>query len=66
VKLVVCLKQVPRLDRVRFDKANRIVREDVAAITNPLDLRALAHGLALRASCGGELVALTMGPPQAR
>jgi electron transfer flavoprotein alpha subunit len=66
VKLVVCLKQVPSLDRVRFDKANRIVREDVAAITNPLDLRALAHGLALRASCGGELVALTMGPPQAR
>lgn len=66
MKVVVCLKQVPRIDQVRFDKRNRIVREDVEAMTNPLDLRALGHGLALREATGGEVVALTMGPPEAR
>lgn len=66
MKLIVCVKQVPRLDQVRFDRANRIVREDIEAVTNPLDLRALGHALALRERHGGEVVALTMGPPQAR
>ncbi len=66
MKIVVCMKQVPRLDEVRFDRANRIVREDVSVMTNPLDLQALAHALRLRDQEGGEVVALTMGPPQAR
>jgi electron transfer flavoprotein alpha subunit len=66
VKIVVCLKQVPRLDQVRFDKRNRLVREDVEAMTNPLDLRALGQALALREAAGGEVVAVTMGPPEAR
>lgn len=66
MKIVVCLKQVPRVGQVRFDKRNRIVREDVEAMTNPLDLRALGHGLALREEAGGEVVVLTMGPPAAR
>ena len=67
MKIAVCLKQVPRLEQVRFHpKTNRIVREDVEAIVNPLDLRALGHALALREAVGGEIVALTMGPPAAR
>jgi electron transfer flavoprotein alpha subunit len=66
LKIVVCLKQVPRLDQVRFDERNRIVREDVEAMTNPLDLRALGHALALREETDGEVIALTMGPPAAR
>lgn len=66
MKIVVCMKQVPRLDEVRFDRSNRIVREDVSAMTNPLDLQALGHALRLRDDEGGEIVALTMGPPQAR
>ncbi len=35
-------------------------------MTNPLDLRALGHALALREETGGEVLALTMGPPAAR
>lgn len=66
MKIVVCVKQVPRIDQVRFTRANRIDREEVEAMLNPLDLAALGHALALREEHGGEVVALTMGPPQAR
>jgi electron transfer flavoprotein alpha subunit len=66
MKIAVCVKQVPRLDQIRFDRANRIVREDVEAAVNPLDLRALGHAIALREQHDGEVVVLTMGPPQAR
>jgi electron transfer flavoprotein alpha subunit len=62
----VCIKQVPRLDEVRFDKRNRIVREEIELVVNPLDAQALGHALNLRESEGGEVVVLTMGPPSAR
>jgi electron transfer flavoprotein alpha subunit len=67
VKIAVCVKQVPRLDQVEFHpKTNRIVREGVETEVNPLDLKALGHGLALRESAGGEVLVITMGPPSAR
>lgn len=67
MKIAVCVKQVPRLDQVEFHpKTNRIVREGVETEVNPLDLKALGHGLALRESAGGEVLAITMGPPSAR
>lgn len=66
MKIVVCVKQVPRLDEIRFDRANRVVREDVASMVNPADWVALGHALALRTEAGGEVVAITMGPPSAR
>jgi electron transfer flavoprotein alpha subunit len=65
--IVVCLKQVPRPDAVRFHpKTNRIVREDGDCMCNPVDLRALGHALRLRQSHGGQVVAMTMGPAGAR
>lgn len=67
MKILVGIKQVPRLDQVRFQQGvNRIVREGVESYLNPLDLAALGTGLALRQQHGGELVAVTMGPPSAR
>jgi electron transfer flavoprotein alpha subunit len=66
VRIVVCVKQVPELDQIRFGRGNRIEREDVPSTINPSDLRALGHALALRAHLGGEVIALTMGPRQAR
>lgn len=65
MKILVCVKQVPRLDRVGFDRANRIVREDVPNLCNPLDELALGHALSVRSGTG-EVVAVTMGPPAAR
>lgn len=67
MKIIVAIKQVPLHGNVRFNpKTKRVVREDVASATNPLDLLALGHALALRDAHGGEVVALTMGPPAAR
>jgi electron transfer flavoprotein alpha subunit len=67
VRIVVCLKQIPRLDQVEFHpKTNRILREGIEAEINPLDLRALGHALALREAVGGSVVAVSMGPPASR
>lgn len=67
MKIVVAVKQVPLHHSVRFNpKTKRVVREDVESATNPLDLLALGHALGLREAHGGEIVALTMGPPAAR
>lgn len=67
MKILVCVKQVPRLDQVRFQPGiNRIVREGVESLINPLDRAALGHASALRGHDGGQVVAVTMGPPGAR
>src|SRR5690625_630852 len=68
MKMLVCVKQVPRLDEVRFDRANRVVRDDVESLCNPLDVQALGQALELSASQSesAEIVAVTMGPPAAR
>src|SRR5262249_26776499 len=44
----------------------RLVREGVPGEVSSFDVRALLGALALRAAHGGEVAALTMGPPAAR
>jgi len=68
MKIVVCVKQVPNLAAIRFDSARKtIVREGVPLEVSSFDVRALlaAVELAKEAEGDGEVVALTMGPPQA-
>src|SRR2546430_5106363 len=67
MRIVVCVKYVPVLSALRFDAATRrLVREGVPGETSSFDVRALGAATALRAAHGGEVVALTMGPPPAR
>jgi electron transfer flavoprotein alpha subunit len=67
MKIAVCIKQVPEVAEIRFDPAtNTIVREGVPNVVNPFDRRALAEAIRLRDLAGGEVVVITMGPPQAR
>lgn len=67
LRIAVCIKQVPDPSGVRFNpKSKRVVREDVENIVNPLDHLALGHALRLRDAVGGEVVAVTMGPPGSR
>src|SRR5438552_13578262 len=67
MRIVVCVKWVPVLNALRFDAATRrLVREGVPGEVSSFDLRALGCATALRAAHGGEVVALTMGPPAAR
>jgi electron transfer flavoprotein alpha/beta subunit len=66
VKIVCLLKQVPRGDSIEFDEETKsLKREGVPLELNRFDAYAVAHAARLRDEHGGEVVALTMGPPQA-
>ncbi|HCP06904.1 MAG: Electron transfer flavoprotein beta subunit, partial [Synergistales bacterium 57_84] len=66
MKIAVLIKQVPDSDDVRMDEATgTMVREGVGTMINPLDLHALQEALKIRSSRGGEVTAISMGPPQA-
>jgi electron transfer flavoprotein alpha subunit len=67
MKYVVLIKQVPDVSQTHFDpETRRLRREGVRLEVSSFDVRALLRALELRAATGGEVVALTMGPPQAR
>ncbi len=66
LKIIVCIKQVPLLSALRFDPdTRRLVREGVQLELNELDVYALSEAIRLRSLHGGEVIAITMGPPQA-
>ena len=67
MKIAVCIKQIPVIARVRFDPETRtIVREGVPLEVNSYDLLAVTAAVELVKEHGGEVTAITMGPPQAR
>jgi len=64
MRLVVCLKVVPRPEEVRVDRATKTLdRAGVRSVINPADLTALEAALRLRELHGGRVTALSMGPP---
>ena len=68
MKIVVCVKQVPEITDVRVNpETGTLVREGVYSILNPFCEYALDHAARLKSSHQDtEVVAVTMGPPQAR
>jgi electron transfer flavoprotein alpha subunit len=67
MRIAVCIKQVPAMSALEFDAATRTIRrEGVRSEISAFDVRALLRAIALRDAHGGEVVAITMGPPQAR
>jgi electron transfer flavoprotein beta subunit len=66
MNIVVCIKQVPGTTEIKIDpETNTLVREGVESIINPFDCYALEEAVRLRERCGGKVVAISMGPPQA-
>ena len=66
MNIVVCLKQVPGTTEVRIDpETNTLVREGIKNVVNPFDSYALEEGVRLKERYGGNVTAITMGPPQA-
>jgi len=66
MKIIVCIKQVPDAKDVRLDpETNTLAREGVESIMNPYDQHALEAAVSIKESVGGEVVAISMGPPQA-
>ena len=66
MRIAVCIKQVPVVSMLKFDnELRRVVREGVPNEVNPYDVLALSLATRLKAENDAEIVALTMGPPQA-
>ena len=66
MKIVVLVKQVPSPSHVRLDpETKRMVREGVPLELNEFDVYAVTEAIRLRDEHGGEVVTMTMGPPQA-
>ena len=66
MRIVVPIKQVPETNAVKMDEATgTMIREGVEAIINPLDLFAIEIAIRLREQHGGEVLAVSMGPPKA-
>jgi electron transfer flavoprotein alpha subunit len=67
MRIAVCIKQVPVVSALQFDAATKTLRrEGVRNEVSPFDIRALLKAIELREAHGGEVVAITMGPPSAR
>ncbi|MFW6056291.1 MAG: electron transfer flavoprotein subunit beta/FixA family protein, partial [Chloroflexota bacterium] len=63
---MVPIKQVPDMELVRFDtEAGRVDRSSAPGVVNPVDLQALETAMRVRDQHGGEVTAISMGPPQA-
>ncbi|MCD6312602.1 MAG: electron transfer flavoprotein, beta subunit, partial [Thaumarchaeota archaeon] len=53
-KIIVLIKQVPDIEKVRFDvETGRIDRSSAPAETNPFDLNALEAALQIKERYGG-------------
>ena len=67
MNIAVCIKQVPTLSRIEFDYEKKtILRDGVPLEMNVFDLIALGRAIELKEEVGGEVTAITMGPPQAK
>ncbi len=66
MRIIVPIKQVPETNAVKMDEATgTMIRDGVEAIVNPLDLYAIEVAIRLAETHGGEVLALSMGPPKA-
>ena len=64
--IIVLVKQVPEIEKVRFDyKKGRLDRSSASAVTNPFDLNALEAAVQIKEAFGGSVTAISMGPMQA-
>jgi electron transfer flavoprotein beta subunit len=66
MRIFCVIKQVPETNAVKMDpKTGTMIRDGVEAIINPLDLYAIETALRICQQHGGEVVAISMGPPKA-
>jgi len=66
MRIVVCIKQVPDTTDVKINpETGTLIRDGVPSIINPFDENAIEAALQLVEQHGGEVIVVTMGPPQA-
>ena len=67
MNIVVCIKQVPDTNEVKFDSVtNNIIREGTPSIINPYDAHGVEAALQIKADKGGRVTVVSMGPHQAK
>lgn len=65
MKIAVLIKQVPDMEKVRFDREKGVVDRSSADVEiNPFDLNALEAGVQAGETTGAPVTAITMGPPR--
>lgn len=62
MKIIVCIKQVPDTNDVRWTKENNLMREGLTNILNPCDEFAIQAALKLKEEKDAEVILLSMGP----
>lgn len=67
MKIVVLIKQVPDMEKVKFDQEKGVIdRKSAGTEINPFDLNALEAAVQLKEKDGTvKIIALSMGPPSA-
>lgn len=66
MNIVVLVKEVPDMDRVKFDTERGVVdRSSAEAEINPFDMHALQAAVDLKHEYGARVTVITMGPPKA-
>jgi electron transfer flavoprotein beta subunit len=66
MRIVVLIKQVPDMEKVKFDREKGVIdRGSAGTEINPFDLNALEAAVQIKEANGAEVVALSMGPPSA-
>jgi len=66
LKIICLIKQVPDTTEIKINpETNTLIREGVPSIINPFDMYAIEEGLRIRERLGGEVIVISMGPPQA-
>lgn len=67
MKVIICVKQVPNPDQVKINQeTGTLVRDQIPSIINPEDKNALEEALKFKEQYGAYLIALSMGPLQAK
>jgi len=66
LSIIVLIKQVPDIEKVRFDfKTGRLDRSSAEAVINPFDLNALEAAVQIKEKIGATVTAISMGPKTA-
>jgi len=66
LSLIVLVKQVPEIEKVRFDyEKGRLDRSSAGAVINPFDLNALEVAVRVKEKTDAVVTAISMGPKQA-
>lgn len=66
MNIIVFIKQVPEMERVKFDKEKGVVdRKSAGVEINPFDLNALETAVQIKEEIGAQITTISMGPDRA-